>query len=157
MWTSAWAHLASTNPAPRANDASYLPKSQRRTRCSTHPSYAPGMFSSWCGSRKKGHSEFDLAGLVEKSKFIRPQIGVISFHVGRFRHGASGVVCNDKRLVKRAFVGARSAQKARRVFQNRAPDPRCAPRILDYETSIRAGWQGHAKTHGAAVILHVSV
>jgi len=52
-------------------------------------------------------------------------------------------------------LAARSAQKARRVFQF-APRPVLCATVLNDESldPVRMG-QGHAKTHEAAVILHV--
>ena len=84
----------------------------------------------------------DLAGLIEKSKFIGPQIGVIAFH-----GGIASDMARPRRLqrqglaMKRVFVGgARSAQKARRVFQIAPRLSLCATASWTMRPSIRSGW-----------------
>jgi hypothetical protein len=64
------------------------------------------------------------------------------------------VVVSDRRFVRSVLsLAARSTQKARRGFQF-APRPSlCATASWSIDP-VRMG-QGHAKTHGAAVILHV--
>ena len=96
-------------------------------------------------------------GLVEKGKFIGPEIRVIAFHVG--------VVPDMARPRRRQ----RQEIGAKRAFVGRAIGPKGPPRlpmrpqafvvrhsVLDDEIldPVQMG-QGHAKTHGAAVILHV--
>src|SRR5258708_11145897 len=111
----------------------------------------------WCDSRRRGRSESRLGRLIEKSKFIRPQIGVIAFHVGI----ASDMAC-PRRLqrqqvgTKRAFVGGAIGPKCPTRLPDHAQTLVVRHSILDYETldSVRMG-QGHAKTHVAPVILHV--
>src|ERR1700704_4225139 len=82
-----------------------------------------------------------LAGLIEKVKFIGPEIRVIAFHVGSFPTWRVRVVGSDSRFVRSALsLAARSAQKARRVFQF-APKPSlCATASWTMRASIRSGW-----------------
>jgi len=48
-----------------------------------HPSLPPGIvFDVGAVVVEEVALNLDLAGLIEKSKFIRPQIGVIAFQVG---------------------------------------------------------------------------
>ncbi len=65
-----------------------------------------------------------LSWLTQKGKFIGPEIRIIAFHVRiAFPTWRVRVVCSDSRFVRSAFsFAARSAQKARRVFQF-APRP----------------------------------
>src|ERR1017187_2572005 len=75
-----------------------------------------------------------------------------SFPTWRVRAAVS-----DKRFARIAFsLAARSAQKARRVFQI-APRPSlCATAFWTMSPTIRSGWdKAMRKTHRAAVILHV--
>src|SRR5439155_15808729 len=82
-----------------------------------------------------------LAGLIEKIKFIGPEIGVIAIHVGivsdvaRARRRQRQEIC-----AKRAFVGSAIGPKARRVFQF-APRPSlCATASWTMSASMRSGW-----------------
>src|SRR5438552_13944423 len=67
------------------------------------------------------------------------------------------VVASDRRFVRSALsLAARSAQKARRVFQF-APRPSlCATASWTMSASMRSGWaKAMRKPTGPAVILHV--
>src|SRR5258707_10884684 len=123
-----------------------------------HPSLPPGIvFDVGAVVVKEVALNLDLTGLIEKSKFIRPQIGVIAFHVG-----IASDMARPRRLhrqqvgTKRAFVGSAVGPKGPTRLPDRAQTLVVRNGILDYETldSVRMS-QGHAKTHGAAVILHV--
>jgi hypothetical protein len=59
------------------------PKSPTGAAALTHPSLPPGIvFDVGAVVVEEVALNLDLAGLIEKSKFVRPQIGVIAFHVG---------------------------------------------------------------------------
>src|SRR6266851_3498686 len=81
-----------------------------------------------------------LAGLVEKIEFICPEIRAVAFHVRIVSDMARRVVASDRRFVRSALsLAARSAQKARRVFQF-APRPSlCATASWTISASMRSG------------------
>src|SRR6266404_5273131 len=98
-----------------------------------------------------------LAGLVEKGKFISPEIRVIAFHVGivpdmaRPRRRQRQEIC-----AKRAFVGSAICPKGPPRLPIRTQALIVRHSVLHDESLDPVGMgQGHAKTHGAAVILHV--
>src|SRR5258707_5145527 len=134
------------------------PNHQQARLLLTHPGLPPGIVVD-VGAIvvEEVALNLDLAGLIEESKFIRPQIGVIAFHVG-----IASDMARPRRLqrqevgTKRAFVGDAVGPKGPTRLPDRTQTLIVRYSILDYETldSVRMG-QGHAKTHGAAVILHV--
>src|SRR6266478_7018368 len=88
----------------------------------THPSLPPGIvFDVGAVVVKEVTLKLDLAGLVEKSKFIRPQVGVIAFHVG-----IASDMARPRRLqrqevaTKRAFVGGAVGPKGPTRLPDRA-------------------------------------
>src|SRR5216684_964720 len=93
----------------------------------------------------------------QRRKIIRPQIGVIAFHVG-----IASDMARPRRLqrqevaTKRAFVSGAVGPKGPTRLPDRAQALVVRHSILDDKTldSVRM-CQGDAKTHGAAVILHV--
>src|SRR5882724_2152697 len=59
------------------------PNHQEARLLLTHPSLPPGIvFYVGAVVVEEVALNLDLAGLIEKCKFMRPQIGVIAFHVG---------------------------------------------------------------------------
>src|SRR5437588_10769133 len=101
-----------------------------------HPSLPPGIvFEVGAVVVEQVALNLDLAGLVEKSKFIRPQVGVIAFHVG-----IASDMARPRRLqrqevaTKRAFVGGAVGPKGPTPLPDRAPTLVVPPSILDYET-----------------------
>ena len=98
-----------------------------------------------------------LAGLVEKGKFIGPEIRVIAFHVGiipdvaRPRRRQRQEIC-----AKRAFIGSAIDPKGTPRLPIRPQAFVVSHSVLNDESldPVRMG-QGHAKTNGSAVILHV--
>src|SRR5258706_4519454 len=79
-----------------------------------HPSLPPGIvFDVGAVVVEEVALNLDLAGLIEKSKFIRPQIGVIAFHVG-----IASDMARPRRLqrqevgTKRAFIGGAIGPKS---------------------------------------------
>ena len=98
-----------------------------------------------------------LAGLVEKGKFIGPEIRVIAFHVGivpdmaRTRRRQRQEIC-----AKRTFIGSAIGPKGPPRLPIRPQALVVRHSVLDDESldPVRMR-QGHAKTHGAAVILHI--
>src|SRR5450432_16291 len=98
-----------------------------------------------------------LGGLVEEIEFIGPQIRVVAFHIWIVPDMA-GTRGRERQEIRAqcTFVGRAIGPKSPPRLPDRAQALVVRDSILDDETldSIRMG-QGHAKTHGAAVILHV--
>src|SRR5216683_3964147 len=101
--------------------------------------------------------DIHLAGLAKKGKFIGPEIGGIALDVriapymARPRSRERQEVC-----AKRTLVTGAICPKGPACFPNRSQTFVVRNGVLNNERldSVRMG-QGHAKTHGAAVILQV--
>src|SRR5438445_9654414 len=114
-----------------------------------HPSLPPGIvFDVGAVVVEEIALNLDLAGLIEKSKFIRPQIGVIAFHVG-----IASDMARPRRLqrqqvgTKHAFVGSTISPKGAARLPVRPQAFVVCHSILDYETRDSVGMsQGHTKT-----------
>src|SRR5437016_6720744 len=153
MWTSALGTSRRYDSgSEESNDDSYLPQITSRRGCfSCIQALPPGIvFDVGAVVVEQVALNLDLAGLIEKSKFIRPQIGVIAFHVG-----IASDMARPRRL-QRQQVGTK------RAFVGRAIGPKSPPRLpVRPETFIVCHSvlhdqsldplrvrQGHAKTHG---------
>jgi len=147
-----------------------LPAPKGRTTVHTSPRSLKGAAASrasrpatWgrrrrsCGSRREVALNVGLAGLVEKGEFVDPEIRVIAFHVGIVPDMARPRRLQRKEIcAKRAFVGSAISPKGPPCFRIRRQSFVVRNSVLDDERldPVRMG-QGHAKTYGAAVILHV--
>src|SRR3954468_3433441 len=101
-----------------------------------HPSLPPGIvFDVGAVVVKEVALNLDLTGLIEKSKFIRPQIRVIAFHVG-----IASDMARPRRLqrqqvgTKRTFVGGAVGPKSPTRLPVRAQTFVVRHSILDDET-----------------------
>ena len=106
-----------------------------------HPSLPPGIvFDVGAVVVEQVALNLDLAGLIEKSKFIRPQIGVIAFHVG-----IASDMARPRRLqrqqvgTKRAFVGGAVGPKGPTRLPDRAQALVVRHSILDVRASMWSG------------------
>jgi len=96
-----------------------------------------------------------LAGLVEKGKFIGPEIRVIAFHVGIVPDMARPRRRQRQEIgANRAFIRSPIGPKGPPRLPIRPQAFVVRNRVLNDESldPVRMG-PGHAKTHGAAVIL----
>jgi hypothetical protein len=100
---------------------------------------------------------FAWPGWFRKGKFVGPQILVIAFHVGAASNMARSRRWQRQEMsAKPAFVGSAIGPKGPPWLRIR-PKAFVARHIVLEDESLdplRMG-QGHAETHGAAVILHV--
>src|SRR5258707_15452082 len=120
-----------------------------------HPSLPPGIvFDVGAVVVKEVALNLDLTGLIEKSKFIRPQIGVIAFHVG-----IASDMARPRRLqrqevgTKRAFIGGAIGPKGPAGLSIR-PQAFVVPYSVLDDGRLDPGRvrQGQAKTYGAGGI-----
>src|SRR5438132_9207947 len=124
-----------------------------------HPSLPPGIvFDVGAVVVKEVALNLDLTGLIEKSKFICPQIWVIAFHVR-----IASDMARPRRLqrqevgTKRAFVDSTISPIGPTRLPVRPQAFVVRHSILDYETHDSVGMsQCHAKSLGAAVNRHVN-
>ena len=98
-----------------------------------------------------------LAGLIEKGKFIGPEIGVVAFHIGVVSDVTRPRGRQRQKIgAQRAFVSGAIGPKGTTGLPIRAQAFVMCDRILDDESFDAIGMgQDHAKTHRATVILHV--
>src|SRR5467141_2549040 len=134
------------------------PNHQQARLLLTHPSLPPWIvFDVGAVVAEDVALNLDLAGLIEKRKFIRPQIRVIAFHARIASNMARPRGLQRQQVgTKRAFVGGTVGPKRSPGLPNRAKAFIVRDSILDDEAldSTRMG-QRHSKSHWAAVILHV--
>jgi hypothetical protein len=98
-----------------------------------------------------------LARLVEKIKFIHPEIRVVAFHVGIVARVARlGGFKRQEISAKGAFIGSAIRPKGATRFPILAEACVVRDRVLDDE-SLRPFWvcQYHAKANRAAIVLHI--
>ena len=98
-----------------------------------------------------------LSGLIQKIKFVDPEIGVVAFDVGIIPRVAGLRGCKRQEIgAQRAFVRSAIGPKGAPRFPVLSETGVVCDRVLDDESidSVRVG-QDHAKADGATVILHV--
>src|SRR5882724_2680614 len=134
------------------------PKDEKARLLLAHPSLPLGVGVDVCAVVVKEVAlNVGLAGLIEKGKFIGPEIRVIAFHVrivsdmARPRRRQRQEIC-----AKGAFVGSAIGPKGPPRLPIRPQAFVVRHSVLDDESldPVRLG-QGHSKTNRAPVILHV--